>query len=75
MSKRTSPWRHNLKAGDLVSMKSGHMAIIMKVSGYSAQAWDDEPLPPPRVKVFYCDDSSTGSCSSWRVDRVLNANR
>ena len=75
MSRKKSPWRHNLKVGDLVSMKSGHMAIITEVSGYSAQAWDDEPLPPPRVKVFYCDDSSMGSCSSWRVDRVLNANR
>ena len=75
MSRKVSPWRHNLKAGDLVSMRSGHMAIVTKVSGYSEQAWDNEPLPPPRVEVFYCDVATKGSCSAWRVERVLNANR
>ena len=75
MNKKVSPWRHNLGTGDLVLMKSGHLAIITKVDHYSDEAWDAEPIPPPRVEIFYCDDSTKGSCSSWRVERVANASR
>lgn len=62
-------WRKDLKVGDLVMMKSGHMAILTDVSLLSA---DSEY---PHVKLRYTDDDSTGSCSAWRVSEVLSETR
>ena len=79
------PWdkklRHcNLKRGDLVLMKSGHYAIVTNIrrSRFSELPDDfrgmslDHDLPP-HVEVFYCDDTSPGSCSVHRVEKIISA--
>ncbi len=70
------PWdkelRHcNLKRGDLVLMKSGHHAIVTKIR---PSFLDDEAgyELPPHVEVFYCDDTSPGSCSIHRVEKIIS---
>ena len=70
------PWdkelRHcNLKRGDLVLMKSGHHAIVTKIR---PSFLDDEAgyELPPHVEVFYCDDTSPGSCSVHRVEKIIS---
>ena len=62
-------WRKNLKVGDLVMMKSGHMAILIEVALRT-------PISEyPHVRLRYTDDNSTGSCSAWRVAEVLSETR
>jgi len=75
MSKEQGSWRHNLQTGDLVMMKSGHLAIITKVDPFPEMNLETEPVPPPGIEILYCEDSTAGSCSSWRVERVASANR
>ena len=29
----------------------------------------------PHIKMLYCDDNSTGSCSAWRVEELINEAR
>ena len=62
-------WRKALKVGDLVMMKSGHMAILTDVSLPSPHS------EYPHVKLRYTDDDSTGSCSAWRISEVLSETR
>ena len=69
MKKLLTEWRKDLKPGDLVMMRSGHMAILTEVKlrhDYSEY---------PHVKLRYTDDDSNGSCSSWRVKEVLSESR
>jgi hypothetical protein len=65
-------WRKWLKAGDLVKMKSGHLAVLtevyMRFSGPNGSEY-------PHIKMLYCDDNSTGGCSAWRVAELLNEAR
>ena len=62
-------WRKNLKVGDLVRMKSGHLAVLTEVYMRSTGAGGSKY---PHVKILYCDDQSAGGCSAWRVAEVLN---
>jgi len=64
-------WRKNLKVGDLVMMKSGHMAILTKVFF----RFPETDPAYPHVEMIYCEDNSGGSCSAWRVEELLNASR
>tara|TARA_R100001082_G_scaffold110311_1_gene89900 strand:+ start:102 stop:305 length:204 start_codon:yes stop_codon:yes gene_type:complete len=61
-------WRAKLEVGDLVMMKSGHMAIITNVRYKFGK---EHPDILPHVNVQYCDDNTEGSCSSWRIEEVL----
>ena len=65
----TNEWRKDLKVGDLVMMKSDHMAIITEVN------WRSEDSKYPHVKLRYTEDDGTGSCSAWRVEEVLSESR
>ena len=69
MKKLLTEWRKDLKPGDLVVMRSGHMAILTEVK----LRYDDSE--DPHVKMRYADDDSNGSCSSWRVKEVLSESR
>ena len=62
-------WRKDLKVGDLVMMRSDHMAILTSVY------WRSEDSEYPHVKLRYTDDCSDGSCSAWRVKEVLSESR
>ena len=78
------PWdkelRHcNLRRGDLVLMKSGHHAIVTKIRHSNLSELPDdfrgmslEHDLPPHVEVFYCDDTSPGSCSVHRVEKIIS---
>jgi hypothetical protein len=68
-------WRHDLKPGDLVMMKTGGMALITNVRRHTGEWFIDEPPPPPHIDMIYCDDSEHGSCSSWRIERMLSETR
>ncbi len=70
--KNVYEWRKKLKAGDLVMMKHGGMAILTEVLFQFAS---DEPLDYPHIKMVYCNDATSDSCSSWRVKEVLCATR
>ena len=61
----------HVKRGDLVLMKSGHHAIVTKIR---PSFLDDEAgyELPPHVEVFYCDDTSPGSCSVHRVEKIIS---
>jgi hypothetical protein len=69
------PWdkelRHcNLRRGDLVLMKSGHYAIVTNIR--RSPLGDEAGFElPPHVEVFYCDDTSPGSCSIHRVEKII----
>jgi len=63
-------WRHQLKVGDLVMMKHGGMAVITKVRHHY-----DDPPTAPHIKMTYCDDGEHGSCSSYRIERMLSESR
>ena len=67
-----SEWRKQLKAGDLVRMKSGHLAVLtevyMRSTGLDGSKY-------PHVKILYCDDLSAGGCSAWRIQEVLSESR
>ncbi len=65
----SNEWRKALKVGDLVMMRSDHMAILTEVKLRN----DDSKYP--HVKVRYTDDDSNGSCSAWRVKEVLSERR
>ena len=65
----SNEWRKNLKVGDLVMMRSDHMAILTDVN------WRSEDSEYPHVKLRYTDDDSNGSCSAWRVKEVLSESR
>ena len=80
------PWDKDLrichvKRGDLVLMKSGHYAIVTKIrpSKFSELPKDFGAVSlqyhdiPPHVEVFYCDDTSPGSCSVHRVEKIISA--
>ena len=64
--KKDNQWRKDLKPGDLVMMRSDHMAILTNVY------WRSEDSEYPHVKLRYTDDDSNGSCSAWRVKEVLS---
>jgi len=68
--KQKDLWRYKLSVGDLVEMKSGHLAIITKVRGDDYDFYGTDAIPP-KIEIMYCDDSSKGSCSSWRVRGVV----
>ena len=65
-------WRKNLKVGDLVRMKSGHLAVLTEVYMRSTGPGGSKY---PHVKLLYCDDQPVTGCSSWRVAEVLNEAR
>ncbi len=65
-----SEWRNELKVGDLVMMKHGGMAVISEVISHTAYH-----RYAPRIKMIYCDDGELGSCSSYRVERLMNESR
>ncbi|MCS5594488.1 MAG: hypothetical protein NZ730_08110 [Porticoccaceae bacterium] len=75
MIKDKNAWRHNLKAGDLVMMKHGGMAVITSVHRHDDMWHVDEPPPPPHIEMTYCDDGEHGSCSSYRIERMLSESR
>ena len=62
----------NVKQGDLVLMKSGHYAIVTKIRNSPFEDAAGYKLPP-HVEVFYCDDTSPGSCSVHRVEKIISA--
>jgi hypothetical protein len=72
VNKDKNAWRKWLKAGDLVKMKSGHLAVLtevyMRFTGPNGTEY-------PHVKILYCDDQSIGGCSAWRIEEVLNEAR
>ena len=70
MIKDKNEWRHQLKVGDLVMMKNGGMAVITDVRHHRF----DDP-PPPHIRMTYCDDGEHGSCSSYRIERMLSETR
>ena len=67
----TNEWRKDLKVGDLVMMKSGHMAVLTKVFF----RFPETDPSYPHIEVIYCDDNSEGSCSAWRVEELISAAR
>ena len=64
-------WRKKLKVGDLVMMKTGGMAILTEVFF----RFPETDPSYPHIKMLYCDDNSTGSCSAWRVEELINETR
>ncbi len=62
-------WRKHLNVGDLVMMRSGHLAIVTEVN------WRHGESQYPHVKLRYTDDDGIGSCSAWRVEEVLSESR
>ena len=64
-------WRKKLKAGDLVMMKTGGMAILTEVFF----RFPETDPSYPHIKMLYTDDGSDGSCSGWRVAEVLSESR
>ena len=64
-------WRKKLKVGDLVMMKTGGMAILTEVFFRFPETHPSYP----HIKMLYCDDNSTGSCSAWRVEELINETR
>ena len=64
-------WRKDLKVGDLVMMKSGHMAVLTEVFF----RFPETDPSYPHIKLIYCDDNTLGSCSAWRVEELINASR
>ncbi len=64
-------WRKKLKAGDLVMMKDGGMAILTEVFF----RFPETDPAYPHIKMLYCDDNSTGGCSSWRVKELISEAR
>ena len=64
-------WRKDLKVGDLVMMKSGHMAVLTEVFF----RFPETDPSYPHIKLRYTDDDSDGSCSGWRVAEVLSESR
>ena len=73
MSKKNA-WRHDLKPGDLVMMKHGGMALIPKVISHDGEDFAEDPSPP-HIEMTYCDDAEHGSCSSWRIEKMLSETR
>jgi len=73
MSKKNA-WRHDLKPGDLVMMKHGGMALITKVISHDGEDFAEDPSPP-HIEMTYCDDAEHGSCSSWRIEKMLSETR
>ena len=51
-------------------MKHGGMAVISEVISHAA-----EDRYAPHIKMIYCDDGELGSCSSYRVERLMNESR
>jgi hypothetical protein len=72
VNKKKDEWRKHLNVGDLVMMKSGHMALLtdvhMRFSGTNGSEY-------PHIKMQFVDDLTDGSCSAWRVEEVLSASR
>ncbi len=62
----------NVNRGDLVLMKSGHYAIVTKIRNSPFEDSAGYKLPP-HVEVLYCDDTSPGSCSVHRVEKIISA--
>ena len=67
-------WRYGLKVGDLVMMKHGGMALITKVISHVGADFAEDPSPP-HIEMTYCDDGEHGSCSSYRIERMLSESR
>ena len=67
----SNEWRKDLKVGDLVMMKSGHMAVLTEVFF----RFPETDPSYPHIKMLYTDDGSDGSCSAWRVAEVLSESR
>jgi hypothetical protein len=72
MIKDKNEWRYDLKVGDLVMMKHGGMAVITDVRHHRFDDPDEWPFPPPHIGMTYCDDGEHGSCSSYRIERMLS---
>ena len=72
--KKKHEWRNGLKVGDLVMMKHGGMALITMIHSHD-KTFTGEDAHPPHIKMTYCDDGEHGSCSSWRVERMLSEAR
>ena len=68
-------WRHQLKIGDLVMMKHGGMAVITKVRHHTDMWFGEDEPSPPHIEMTYCDDAEHGSCSSYRIERMLSESR
>ena len=51
-------------------MKHGGMALVTEVIRHAA-----EPRYAPHIKMIFCDDGEPGSCSSYRVERLMNEGR
>ena len=73
--KKKNEWRHGLKVGDLVMMKHGGMALITNVRRHTDEWFVDEARNPPHIEMIYCDDGESGSCSSYRIERLINESR
>jgi hypothetical protein len=55
-------------------MKHGGMALITKVISHVGADFADDPSPP-HIEMTYCDDNTPGSCSSYRIERLLSETR
>jgi hypothetical protein len=55
-------------------MKHGGMALITKVISHVGADFADDPSPP-HIEMTYCDDGEHGSCSSYRIERILSESR
>ena len=75
MTKDKKEWRKKLKAGDLVMMKHGGMALVTKVISHDDMWFGEDGSSPPHIEMIYCDDAEHGSCSSWRVERMISETR
>ena len=67
-------WRLKLKVGDLVMMKHGGMAVLTKVISHDGEDFAEDPSPP-HIEMTYCDDGEHGSCSSYRIERMISESR
>ena len=74
MNKKNA-WRLGLKVGDLVMMKHGGMAVITKVISHDGEWLTCEDRIAPHIEMTYCDDAEHGSCSSYRIERILSETR
>ena len=68
-------WRLGLKVVDLVMMKHGGMAVITEVTSHDGEWLTCEDRIAPHIKMTYCDDGEHGSCSSYRIERMLSETR
>jgi len=51
------------------------MAVITKIRRHDDMWFGEDEPSPPHIEMTYCDDGEHGSCSSYRIERMLSETR